>query len=246
MTSQADHDHIKLIWLDAASTDHPISLALRAGNWITTRRLDKLVRTPGEIAKLKYTDPTDGQEKPLEDEYKEEIQAVVSYRNLLQNEHGPISAGKVDITAKTRDDFLDFIATIFDATSPIRYDHTMALASQQAATIGNTSARTLQLWDKGIKRDPSVYPKLENDYPWDIFWLKFTAICKAQRVDKVLDHKYTPASGSDDHVLLQRMNEFVFSILTNNILTGEGEGLNLQTDRFFTPVLVVYYVQRNR
>ena len=119
MASQADYKHIKEIWLDAASTDHPISLALRRGNHTTTRKLDKLVRTPGEIARLQYVDPADGQEKPLEDDYKEEISAVVSYKNMLQNEYGPISSGKVDITAKSRDDFLYFIGSLFDENNPI-------------------------------------------------------------------------------------------------------------------------------
>ncbi len=97
MASQADYKHIREIWLDAARSDHPISLSLRRGNHTTTRKLDKLVRTPGEIARLQYVDPADGQEKPLEDDYKEEISAVVSYKNMLQNEHGPISSGIVDL-----------------------------------------------------------------------------------------------------------------------------------------------------
>ena len=43
MSNNSDATYMIDTWLDASDPDHHIALALRAGNYITTRRLEKLV-----------------------------------------------------------------------------------------------------------------------------------------------------------------------------------------------------------
>ena len=46
MSNNSDAPCIIQTWLDASDPKHHIALALGAGNYTTTRRLEKLVRTP--------------------------------------------------------------------------------------------------------------------------------------------------------------------------------------------------------
>lgn len=232
---EADYFHIVEDWLDAANQDSPIALALRRGNYTTSRRLDGLIRTPGNIDQLRYILPGETDEHELNEEQKEELRAIKPYRNFLQNQHG---LEKVDITTKSRDDFLDYIGLVYDPTDPTQYDPDWALRSEQSrahpsstaspttsGTPSSPSSRELQQWDKGIKRDASAFPVLKRAYEWDDFWHKFTAIAMAQQVDKVLDPTYTPSPGTTEEALLQRMNLFVYSVLTNSIQTAKGEAI---------------------
>ncbi len=237
---ETNYTHIVNVWLDAANNrDTPIALALRRGNHTTSRKLDGLVRTPGPIDTLRYVLPGETDERELNDEEKEELHAIIPYRNFLQNECGRSDHVSVDITTKDRDDFLDYIGLVYDHNNPTQYDPEWALRSELArahpsstsssgtsipTTISSPST-SLQQWDKGIKRDPSLFPKLKNNYQWNGFRLQFTAVAKAQRVDKVLDPTYSPAPGTEEEALLYRMKEFIYSILLTNIETTKGEAI---------------------
>ena len=241
MASSRDaiYAHIKDVWLDAQDPNHPVALALRRGNHTTTRKLDKLVRTPGLIESLRYVLPGETEEHELDDEQKEDISAILAYRNYLQNGFGPTSeVGVVDITTKDRDDYIDYIGRMFDADNPTRIDEElsrriMLSRARTASTTSTTSSnptsnglsRALELWDKGVKRDSAAFPPLNGTHGWNVFRLKFTAIAKAQQVDKVLDPTYSPAPGSDEEALLQRMKVYVYSILTENIKTSKGAAI---------------------
>ncbi len=98
---ETNYTHIVNVWLDAANNrDTPIALALRRGNHTTSRKLDGLVRTPGPIDKLRYVLPGETDERELNEEEKEELHAIILYRNFLQNEYGRSDHGSVDITTK--------------------------------------------------------------------------------------------------------------------------------------------------
>ena len=49
MTSQTDSANIRDMWHGASNKNHPLA---PSGTYTTTRRLEELVRTPGEIEKL--------------------------------------------------------------------------------------------------------------------------------------------------------------------------------------------------
>jgi hypothetical protein len=111
MSNRGDATYMIHTWLDASDPNHHIALALGAGNYTTTRRLEKLVRTPQLQENLRYID-TDGSEKELNEEEKEEIAGLWQYQNWLRNEYGFITGDKanpLEIRNYDRDDYLAFI-----------------------------------------------------------------------------------------------------------------------------------------
>ena len=136
MSGDTDFEHCTGTWLESPLTsDLPISLALRAASIDNARKLENLSRNPGEIEKLRYTDPADGAEKELDPEQKKELNAIMSYKNWLKNENGHADKNKcpLDVTYYDRDDFLDFVDETFDASNPIKYDHQRAKLNMRAA-----------------------------------------------------------------------------------------------------------------
>lgn len=134
MTSgQQEYNHICNVWLDSPDQTSPILLALRHGNCTNMRRLDGLVRTPGEIDSLRYIDPGDNTEKELEEEQKEEIAATIFYMNWIRNEYGIVDTHDLDITKYGRENFLDFVTSIFlaDGGNHIKFDHAKATQSKR-------------------------------------------------------------------------------------------------------------------
>jgi len=78
---------------------------------------------------IQWTDG-DGDKHSLSNDQYEDLTAINSYLNWLQNGFGPMQNGYFDITLKTRDNFDGFIGAIFDPTAPIDYDATTAFKSQ--------------------------------------------------------------------------------------------------------------------
>ena len=85
---QAEFTHIKVNLLDAGDDNHPISIVLRANSAMTIRGLVRLSTDADAVNALTYIDPDDGEVKQLSVDHKEELLGIISYRNLLQNEHG--------------------------------------------------------------------------------------------------------------------------------------------------------------
>ena len=180
-TTDEEFQHIVSVLLDAAEEDHEIRLALNESGITTSRKFDYLVKKPENVRKLRWTDPADNAEKTLSDESIDELLAIRSYRNQLQNELGPKKAvGYADITEQNREDFVDFVVTTFDEEHPVEYDPLLAesiYAQHRATRVGKpataaatTTSRTtpaVKDWDKGTKRDISQFTDLSKDYQWD-------------------------------------------------------------------------------
>ena len=68
-SSEASVDH-KIKVLLGATDDTPVAICLRRGSYTKQRRLEKLVRTPGDIDNLRWIDPKDSTnaEQELDDE----------------------------------------------------------------------------------------------------------------------------------------------------------------------------------
>ena len=147
MSNNSDATYMIHTWLDASDPNHHIALALGAGNYTTTRRLEKLVRTPRLQDNLRYID-TDGSEKELSEEEKEEIAGLWQYQNWLKNEYGFTTdkTNPLDIRKYDRDDYLTFISSIFDIDNPIKYDHGKAIARMREAELHKLAVDEAQQW----------------------------------------------------------------------------------------------------
>ena len=238
-TTDEEFEHIVSVLLDAAGEDHEIRLALKESGITTSRKFDYLVKKPENVRKLRWTDPADNAEKTLSDESIDELLAIRSYRNQLQNELGPKKAvGYADITEQNREDFVDFVVTTFDEEHPVEYDPLLAesiYAQHRATRVGKpataaatTTSRTtpaVKDWDKGTKRDISQFTDLSKDYQWDDWYRGFKATVHAQNVQKVLDPNYSPPSGSEEAEVFHRCNTYLYAVLVQRLKTVKGDEL---------------------
>ena len=85
--------------------------------------LEKLVRTPGDINKLRWIDPKDSTnaEQELDDEQKVELSALPRVLWKLFEKYGRVcfnnNKDSLDIQTYTREDFLDFVDNVFSLPS---------------------------------------------------------------------------------------------------------------------------------
>jgi len=149
------HLHITNVLLDTNNKKydrHLLGHALEQHAY-TLPGLLNLIRTPGLIVELRWTDKDDGnKEKMLCEEVYEDLLALYPFLCVLQNKHGPIADGLFDIFATTRVQFENF-RDEFDMCAPILYSSS-ALISQQQHRSGlrkdgnrtTTSVHDIDLW----------------------------------------------------------------------------------------------------
>jgi hypothetical protein len=236
---QNEYNHIVEVLLDASAEDHPINIVLRANRASNLRHLNRFLsrNTAETISTIRWTDPADGEEKELPEDHQEELLAIVSYRNFLQNDYGTINS-PFDITTKDRDDFLNFIDYVFLPQGPVAYDGDRALAAEARRNQGSSAPpvppppsprsngddpidgdteripREIRDFDKGVKRDPSVYPKFEKNYEFTQWYRQFSATARSQGLKNILNPDYCPKTPTEI-TLFARQQEFMYNVLAN-------------------------------
>jgi hypothetical protein len=98
--------------------------------------------------------------------------------------------------------------------------------SSSAPTPSRTSstATPVEMFKKGIKRDPSVYPTLKDEL-WNDNWHRaFVNQARAQDVDEVLDPGYLPTT-SAEYDLFQEKLKYVYAILESKVETAKGKAI---------------------
>ena len=79
-------------------------------------------------------------------------------------------------------------------------------------------------FDKGIKRDPTLFPSLKDQKQWDLWWISTEAQAKAQNVHDVLKPKCKP-SNDKEKALFIRQQQYVHAVAANTLLTDKGKSL---------------------
>ena len=99
-------------------------------------------------------------------------------------------------------------------------------------TVGNPMPRgdrapldehqlNLRNWDRGIKRDPSVFPELKTDQGWPSWNRSFVSILFAQGVEAVLQNDYVPPE--PEKPLFRKKQDYVYSVLNKVLRTDNGK-----------------------
>ncbi len=94
-----------------------------------------------------------------------------------------------------------------------------------AATTRATTSRTsdaVRDFQRGIKRDPSVFPTFKDDGKWDHFNRKLEAQCQSQGVANVLDSSYVPHT-DEAKQLFQLQQEYVYAIFVDKLQTDTSQ-----------------------
>ena len=98
------YDHIVRELLQA-QIGSPIDTHLQDAKITTLRKLRQYLRKPG-LDTLQWRDIGDGdQMKDFPDDMKEDLRAIASYLDWVQNHFGPTDTCQFDYTKKTRGDF---------------------------------------------------------------------------------------------------------------------------------------------
>ena len=126
-TANAEFEHIMNVIF---GVDTPAQL-LCIENGITNLRKFKVKFR--NIRNLEYTDSTTNTKVKLSDDDFEELEALVPFKNHLQNELGPVSKNPVDITQHSREDFLSYYNNVYDVDNPTQYEQALAQAAEKHA-----------------------------------------------------------------------------------------------------------------
>ena len=203
--SRLAYNHIVRVLLDAADGT-PIDVLLRGEGITKLRKLRQYLRKPG-LAVVTYTD-SEGTEHDLSDEQYEDLQAMHSYLNWLQNNYGPISESYYDITSRSRADFEIFIGVVYkgitidydeqkaiQASRQRRQQRTQSQAPSATATVQTpapaaTPKSAVTTWMKGVKRNASAFPELVKDYHFNLWRRNTLATAHAQQVLRQESHAH--------------------------------------------------------
>jgi len=81
-----------------------------------------------------------------------------------------------------------------------------------------------ELFRRGIKRDPTVFPTLKDEKYNDLWHRSFANQARAQDVAEVLDDTYTPTTREATE-LFDEKQKYVYAILESKVLTDRGKAI---------------------
>ena len=85
------------------------------------------------------------------------------------------------------------------------------------------AALELMSFKKGIKRETTAYPSLEDERYFDGFKRSLFIVAKTRECSEVLDLNYTPGSEPEEEELFEAKQTFMFSVFNTNLQTDMGK-----------------------
>ena len=137
------------------------------------------------------------------------FQEFVRTRNLSNHPIGE------DWTALTRDEFNEFRMSMPVIPPP---GAAAAAASSHARTPD-----TLYNWEKGVKRDQSLFLEFKLEKQWEHFWIHTMAQAAAQNIAEVLDPTYRPTQA--ERPIFDKKQEYMTAVLVRVLQTDMGKSL---------------------
>jgi hypothetical protein len=96
----------------------------------------------------------------------------------------------------------------------------MTVGSHVSST--STLPTKVESWQKGVKRDPEVYPELKQDSQWNDWLDKVRIYASYHDVEEVLDPDYDPTKFPEDIEVFDKKQKFMFVVLRNKVKTNMG------------------------
>ena len=177
---------------------------------IDTPTLDSLV----------YPDPSNAtQVIPLRASDKNLIKLFRDYVLQRDVDGDPIGDEWMQVTQASFDAFRISPANIARLTS------SGIVSSTTQGSYGTPSTSKfskVDLFRKGIKRDPSLFPTLKDEKFNDSWHRSFMTQARAQDVDKVLDESYVPGT-QEEQDLFAEQQKYLYAVLESRVLTDVGK-----------------------
>jgi Reverse transcriptase (RNA-dependent DNA polymerase) len=185
------------------------------------------------IESLEYMDPDDSTKKvsikKSDKGLLKTFRAFVNHRNVTGN---PIK--DEDWMKLTQTEFDDFRIDPANLPSSIA-SPTSALTSAPARNTSTASTNKytmVELFRRGIKRDPSLFPTLKDEKFNDSWHRSFETQARAQDVYNVLDSAYKPNTPEEKELFIEQQ-KYVYAVLESKVLTDIGKSLVREHEKDF-------------
>ena len=91
-------------------------------------------------------------------------------------------------------------------------------------TSTGTTPTPIDTFNRGVKRDPSAFPVLQQDSQYDTWHRATVATAKAQNCGNIVDVNYTPI-GPSEIDLFELQKTYMYSVFVNTLKTDTGKQL---------------------
>jgi hypothetical protein len=98
--------------------------------------------------------------------------------------------------------------------------------------MASTASPPADIFRKGIKRDATLFPILQDEALNDIWHRAFLNQARAQDVQQVLDHTYIPIL-AEDIDLFQEKQKYMYAVLSTKVKTDRGQAIVRKYDITF-------------
>ena len=123
-------------------------------------------------------------------------------------------------------DYVNVAAAEYNEFKTTTYLRTVVAANPPPVTASSSkpSYTASELFDKGIKRDPSVFQALKMDQRFDTWDRETVALLVTQGCSNVTDKDYAPIT-MHDRELFKKQNDYVYAVFLRTLLTDIGKSL---------------------
>lgn len=186
-----------------------------------------LTITDEDIEGLVYPDPED--ETKLISVRKSDMASVRLWREFVVYQRSigdPIDDQWNGVTQAQFDSFRvsPYILSRFSPSTPT--------APGSIRSVSTPKLSKADMFRKGIKRDPSLFPTLKDEKFNDSWHRSFETQARAQDVYNVLDASYSPAS-QEEMELFTEQKKYVYAVLESKVLTDVGKSLVREHEKDF-------------
>ena len=213
--AQPDGSHIQRALTQAGITTHTDLLSLTFDD-VNTLVYDDITPPEGEAQEGEAPQPR--QNIPLLLNEKSLLKCFKAFVNHHQDEGTDMDSGWWWSIAKSAFDTFRISPECSARISSNPSNPTLLPRNQQPAVD-----RDILVWDKGVKRDPSIFEPIKNESNWVSWNRAFLAHVYAQQVDNIIDPNYVPTPSKVP--LFTRQQDYVYSILNRVLQTDKGKDI---------------------
>ena len=127
------------------------------------------------------------------------------------------------------EDFDDFRLDIWDPDHTYKLNSAPSVASHSTTSTSQSLKTTpkyseAELFERSFKKDPSLFPILQDIVHWDNWHREFLTQVKLQGCKEVLDETYTPSTAEEIR-LFSKQNLYIYSVFERVLKIDDGRDL---------------------
>ena len=201
----------------------PMDKMLKCKTCTIRKPFDLLHMTYEEIKALTYPGGENEKEPtPINIDECAKIRQLQKYVNHLKSNS---ASNRIDYLSITEEDYDEFRSSNQgEILMPPTTSSTGRAVTAATTTAPKQKYTPAENWERGIKRDPNLFPTIKRDADWKDFSDKMLLEAKAQLVDDILDSTYKPGTKDEKDLFILKKN-YMMSVFKNHILTDKGKSI---------------------